>query len=231
MCHPEAEVLDRRQQEHAHGLAPWARIRKLSKDERRCGVDQEEIEPGDQRRDDVTLKVEHTRCAQHAERGDSGLADAPLRCVDELTRDEPVSAEEADQNNDGQENHEARGGRRTNQLARRVRFFRLPERLLKPRDGSRRRRRRAFRRRARPHPASSAAGRRGARPESACTPPSACDRTIPALPPSMRSSSIRRAPAARSAGSRPTTRARSVTIGRLKNTRVGRLAGPLDVDG
>ncbi len=48
-----------------------------------------------------------------------------------------MSAEEADQNNDGEENHEARGGRRTNQLARRVRFFRLPERLLKPRDGSR----------------------------------------------------------------------------------------------
>jgi hypothetical protein len=97
MCHPEAEVLDRRQQEHAHGFAPWARIRKLSEDECHCGVDQEEVEPGDQRRDDMTLKVEHTRCAQHAERGYPGLRDAPLRGVDQLTRDEPVSADEAEQ--------------------------------------------------------------------------------------------------------------------------------------
>ena len=86
----------------------------------------------------MTLKVEHARCAQRAERGQSGPGDASLGRLDELARDEPVSAAEADQNNAHKDNHETRGGRRTHQLARRVGFFRLPERLLKPRDGSRR---------------------------------------------------------------------------------------------
>ena len=142
-----------------------------------------------------------------------------------LPRDEPVSAEEADQNNDGEENHEARGGRRTNQLARRVRFLRLPERLLKPRDGSRGDAIERFagelvhiQRRQR----QDAAGPDLNQPHTA----ERLRSDDPGAAPSMRSSSIRRAPAARSAGSRPTTRARSVTIGRLKNTSV---AGCLDL--
>jgi hypothetical protein len=53
------------------------------------------------------------------------------------------------------------------------------------------------------------------------TPPlTASVRTGPVTPRSVSSSRIRRAPAARSAGGRPSTRARSTTIGRLKNVSV-----------
>ena len=151
---------------------------------------------------------------------DSASGDGPFGDVDDAVGDGMARARDAPDGEQGQHDDHAGERRGAQQRDRRSRLGRRIERLLQ----TARLRRRWHRRRVSPDSSSMSRVVRRITPFPATVisePPSNdCESTGPVIPSSISRSMTRLAPSARSTGSRPSTRARSVTMGRLKNAKM-----------